>query len=143
MVSVNKVTILGNLGREPEIRKTGDGKSIANLNIATSENWKDRDGNKQEKTEWHRVVVFGKLADIVEKYLNKGDSVYIEGKLQTRKWQDSQGQDKYTTEISVDGFGGTLKMLGKRDSGGSQPAAEQPTMKPASSDAPFDDDVPF
>ncbi len=155
--SVNKAIIMGNLGRDPEIRKTGDGRSVANLNLATSERWKDRDGNQQERTEWHRVVIFGGLADVAEKYLSKGDSVYLEGKIQTRKWQDNNGQDRYTTEVVVD-QGGTMQMLGKRGgSGGSQQDAPPPAgpedygqaaagnAKPTaiSSDAPFDDDVPF
>lgn len=155
--SVNKAIILGNLGRDPEIRKTGDGRSVANLNLATSERWKDRDGNQQERTEWHRVVIFGGLADVAEKYLSKGDSVYLEGKVQTRKWQDNNGQDRYTTEVVVD-QGGTMQMLGKRGgSGGGQQDTPPPAgpedygqaaagnAKPTtiSSDAPFDDDVPF
>lgn len=149
--SVNKVIIVGNLGREPEVRYTGDGKPIANLNVATTESWKDQSGAKQEKTEWHRVVIFGGLAEVAQKYLKKGDSVYLEGKMQTRKWTDNTGQDKYTTEVVVD-RGGVMQMLGNRGGGAPRddynqaPAVESPTaQKPAanSEDAPFDDDIPF
>lgn len=109
--SLNKVLLVGNLGADPEIRSTQSGDKVANLNIATSERWRDRDGNNQEKTEWHRVVIFGKVADIAERYLKKGSKVLIEGKLQTRKWTDQNGNDKYTTEIVVSGFGGNMTML--------------------------------
>ncbi len=115
---VNKVILVGNLGRDPEIRYTADGRPIANFSIATSESWMDKNsGEKREKTEWHRIVVFGKLAEICGQYLSKGKQVYIEGKLQTRKWQGQDGQDRYTTEVVVD-FGGTMQMLGSRDGGG-------------------------
>ena len=121
--SLNKVILVGNLGRDPEIRSTQNGDKIANLNIATSENWKDRDGNRQEKTEWHRVVIFGKVAEVCERYLKKGSKVLIEGKLVTRKWTDNNNQDKYTTEVVVSGFNGNMTMLdgrsGSQDSGGS------------------------
>ena len=119
--SVNKVILIGNLGKDPEIRQTKDGKSIANLSVATSESWKDRNtGERREKTEWHRVVVFSEgLARIAEQYLKKGSKVYVEGQLQTRKWQDQSGQDRYSTEVVLQGFGGTLTMLdGRRDGGG-------------------------
>ena len=126
---INKVILVGNLGQDPEIRYTADGKPIANFSIATSESWKDKNtGEKREKTEWHRVVVFGKLAEICGEYLSKGRQVYIEGRLQTRKWQGQDGQDRYTTEIVID-MRGTMQMLGTRDSGGprnsggSRPAA--------------------
>lgn len=114
--SVNKVILVGNLGADPEIRHTQDGRPIANLRIATSESWKDRtSGERREKTEWHRVVIFSEgLCRIAEQYLRKGSTVYIEGQLQTRKWQDQQGQDKYTTEIVLQGFNSTLTMLGGR-----------------------------
>lgn len=114
---INKVILVGNLGQDPEIRYTADGRPIANFSIATSETWKDRNsGERREKTEWHRVVVFGKLAEICGEYLSKGRQVYIEGKLQTRKWQGQDGQDRYTTEVVVD-IRGTMQMLGTRDSG--------------------------
>jgi single-strand DNA-binding protein len=116
---INKVILVGNLGQDPEIRYTADGRPIANFSIATSESWKDKNtGEKREKTEWHRVVVFGKLAEICGEYLSKGRQVYIEGKLQTRKWQGQDGQDRYTTEVVIDGFNGTMQMLGSREGGG-------------------------
>lgn len=124
---INKVILVGNLGRDPEIRYTADGRPIANFSVATSETWTDKSsGEKREKTEWHRVVVFGKLAEICGEFLSKGRQVYIEGKLQTRKWQGQDGQDKYTTEVVVDSFNGTMQMLGTREGGsggGSRPAA--------------------
>ncbi len=109
---VNKVILIGNLGDDPDVRFTGQGAAVANLSLATSEAWKDKNtGQQQEKTEWHRVVVFGKLAEIAQQYLKKGSKVYIEGKLQTRKWQGQDKQDRYTTEVVVDPFNGQLQML--------------------------------
>lgn len=121
---INKVILVGNLGQDPEIRYTADGRPIANFSIATSEQWNDKNtGERREKTEWHRVVVFGKLAEICGEYLSKGRQVYIEGKLQTRKWQGQDGQDRYTTEVVVD-MRGTMQMLGNRgDGGGSRPSS--------------------
>lgn len=117
--SLNKVILVGNLGRDPEVRTMQSGDKVANLNIATSERWRDREGNNQEKTEWHRVVIFGKVAEIAERYLKKGSKVLIEGQLQTRKWTDQSGQDRYTTEVVVRGFGGNMTMLdGPGGSGG-------------------------
>ncbi|MEM9014691.1 MAG: single-stranded DNA-binding protein [Pseudomonadota bacterium] len=118
--SVNKVILVGNLGADPEIRQTKDGRPIANLSVATSESWKDRNtGERREKTEWHRVVIFNEgLTRVVEQYLRKGSKVYLEGQLQTRKWQDQNGVDKYTTEIVLQGFNSTLQMLDSRNSGG-------------------------
>ena len=118
--SVNKVILLGNLGRDPEVRTSQDGSKIVNLNIATSETWKDRaSGERKEKTEWHRVVIFNpNLADIAERYLKKGSSVYVEGALQTRKWTDQSGQEKYSTEVVIGRFKGELTLLGGRDGGG-------------------------
>ena len=110
---INKVILVGNLGREPDIKFTGDGKAIANLAVATSESWTDKTtGQKVEKTEWHRVVIFGRLADIAQKYLHKGSKVYIEGQLRTRKW-DKNGVDQYTTEVVLSGFNSALQMLNK------------------------------
>jgi single-strand DNA-binding protein len=111
--SVNKVILVGNLGRDPEVRYTQDNKKIVNMSIATSESWKDRNtGERREKTEWHRVVIFNEgLANIAEQYLKKGSKVYLEGQLQTRKWQDQSGQDKYSTEVVLQGFNGTMTML--------------------------------
>ena len=118
--SVNKVILIGNLGRDPEIRRTQDGRAIANFSIATSESWKDRNtGERKEKTEWHRVVCFSEgLNRVIEQYVKKGSKVYIEGQLQTRKWQDQSGQEKYTTEVVLQGFNGTLTLLDSRGGGG-------------------------
>jgi len=118
--SVNKVILLGNLGRDPEVRTAQDGSKIVNLNIATSESWKDKSsGERKEKTEWHRVVIFNpNLADIAERYLKKGSSVYVEGALQTRKWTDKDGAEKYSTEIVISRFKGELTLIGGRDGGG-------------------------
>ncbi len=120
--SVNKVILVGNLGADPEIRRTQDGRPIVNLRIATSESWRDRSsGERRERTEWHRVVVFNEgLAKVAEQYLRKGSKVYIEGQLQTRKWQDQSGQDKYSTEIVLQGFNSTLTMLDSRGEAGGQ-----------------------
>lgn len=116
---INKVILVGNLGQDPEVRYTPSGSAVTSISVATSESWKDKNsGQMQEKTEWHRVVLFGKLAEIAGEYLRKGSQVYLEGKLQTRKWQDQQGQDRYTTEIVVDGFTGVMQMLGGRGEGG-------------------------
>ena len=169
--SVNKVILLGNLGRDPEIRNTQDGNKIVNLSIATSEKWKDRmSGEPRERTEWHRVVIFNEnLARIAEQYLRKGSSVYVEGQLQTRKWTDQQGVEKYTTEVVLGRFRGELTLLGGRGegggasggygdsmgggygggggggpAGGQAPAASTPASPPPmhGGDAP-DDDIPF
>jgi single-strand DNA-binding protein len=111
--SVNKVILVGNLGRDPEIRSTNDGTRIATLNLATSESWRDKmSGERKEKTEWHRVVIFNeRLVEVAEKYLRKGSKIYVEGQLQTRKWTDQQGQDRYTTEVALQRFRGELTML--------------------------------
>ena len=150
--SVNKATILGNVGKDPEIRTTQSGGKIASLTIATSESWKDRNsGERKEQTEWHRVTVMSApLAEVVEKYVKKGSKLYIEGKIQTRKWTDQSGQDRYTTEIVISGFGGQLVMLDGRssDAGSSAPApAPQPRPQPKPQQQPsyddLDDSVPF
>jgi single-strand DNA-binding protein len=151
---VNKVILIGNLGRDPEIRYSPSGSAVANVSVATTESWKDRDsGERQEKTEWHRVVFFGKLAEIAGEYLKKGSQVYIEGRIQTRKWQDNTGNDRYTTEIVA----GNMQMLGGRGGGsGDEPydqdrSAGEP-QEPAGSAGgsgksggygDFDDDIPF
>lgn len=140
---VNKVILVGTLGRDPEVKYAANGNAIANLNVATSEQWNDKQtGQKQEKTEWHRVVIFGKLAEIAGQYLTKGSQVYLEGKLQTRKWQDQNtGQDRYSTEVVLDPFNGTMQMLGggnRQDAGaydggyGAQnaPQMTQPNSQP-------------
>ena len=118
--SVNKVILVGNLGRDPEIRSTQDGTRVANLSLATSENWRDRNtGERRERTEWHRVVIFNeRLAEVAEKYLQKGSKIYVEGQLQTRKWQGQDGQDRYTTEVVLQRFRGELTMLDSRAEGG-------------------------
>ena len=165
MASVNKVILLGNLGRDPETRYTTGGDAVTNLNIATSEQWKDKSGEKQERTEWHRVVLFGRQAEIAGEYLKKGRSVYIEGRLQTRKYTDKDGVEKYSTEIVADrmqllgsrdgpgGGGGDVDLAGaasggersgggagsRRESGGG--AAQGGTAKKNTDD--FDDDIPF
>lgn len=118
---VNKVILVGNLGNDPEVRYMPNGGAVANITIATSETWRDKaTGENREKTEWHRVVLFGKLAEVAGEYLRKGSQVYIEGQLQTRKWQNQQGQDQYTTEVVVQGFNGVMQMLGGRQNQGGQ-----------------------
>ncbi|MTH95467.1 single-stranded DNA-binding protein [Roseibium sp. RKSG952] len=150
--SVNKVILIGNLGADPEIRNTQDGRPIVNLRIATSESWKDRNtGERRERTEWHRVVVFNEaIAKVCENYLRKGAKVYIEGQLQTRKWQNQQGQDQYSTEIVLQGFNSTLTMLGGRGEGGGQPYSRDddrggtPEGAPPLDNGPIhDDEIPF
>ncbi len=117
--SVNKVILIGNLGKDPEIRTFGNGGKVANFSIATSETWKDKQGQRQEKTEWHNIAVFNEgLVGVIERYVKKGSKLYIEGKLQTRKWQDRDGNDKYTTEVVLQGYNGVLTMLDSRDSQG-------------------------
>lgn len=129
MASVNKAIIIGNLGRDPEVRYLPDGGAITNISVATTESWKDKEGTKQEKTEWHRIVFFGKLAEIAGEYLKKGSQLYVEGRIATRKWQDKEGNDKYTTEI----VGEKLQMLGSRGPGGAReegaPASEGTSAK--------------
>ena len=124
--SVNKVILIGNLGADPEIRRTQDGRPIANLRIATSESWRDKaTGERKEKTEWHRVVIFNEgLCKIVEQYVKKGSKVYIEGALQTRKWQDKDGQDRYSTEVVLQGFNSSLTMLDGRGGGAGSGASD-------------------
>jgi single-strand DNA-binding protein len=156
MASVNKVIIVGNLGRDPEVRYTPNGESITNVTIATTDTWKDKaTGEKKEATEWHRVVFFGKLAEIAGQYLKKGRQVYVEGALRTRKWTDKEGQERYTTEIVAN----EMKMLGSREgmsdappreSGGGAQAAGGGGNRPAAAAQPagsnfndFEDDIPF
>jgi len=148
---VNKVILVGNLGKDPEVRYSPNGNAVANITLATSEQWKDRNtGEQQEKTEWHRIVFFNRLAEIVGEYLKKGSQVYVEGKLQTRKWQGQDGQDRYTTEVVAN----EMQMLGGRQGGGggdqwssSKPASggQQDSSAPAAGGdmGDFDDDVPF
>ena len=134
MASVNKVIVLGNLGKDPDLRHLPNGDAVCNFSLATTESWKDKEGNKQDKTEWHNIVIFRKLAEIAGEYLKKGRPVYIEGRLQTRKWQDKEGKDRYTTEIVAD----QMQMLGSRD--------EAKEVAKTSAPANFDDmesDIPF
>ncbi|KOO02763.1 single-stranded DNA-binding protein [Vibrio nereis] len=171
---VNKVILVGNLGSDPEVRYMPSGSAVANITVATSETWRDKaTGEQREKTEWHRVALFGKLAEVAGEYLRKGSQVYIEGQLQTRKWQDQSGQDRYTTEVVVQGFNGVMQMLGGRAQGGApamggqqqqqggwgqpqQPAQQQYNAPQQQQKAPqqsqpqyneppmdFDDDIPF
>ena len=126
MAGVNKVTILGNVGKDPETRFLPNGGAVTNLTIATSESWKDKQtGEQKEKTEWHRIVIFGKLAEIAGEYVRKGSKLYIEGALQTRKWTNQQGQDQYTTEIVLQGFGGVMQMLDGKPQGQQQAKPQQ------------------
>ena len=153
--SVNKVILIGNLGRDPEIRHTNDGNPIANLSVATSETWRDKtSGERREKTEWHRVVIFDeKICEVAQKYLQKGSTVYLEGSLQTRKWTDQQGVEKYTTEVVLQRFSGKLVMLGGKSSNGdtpdksanADPQAAGSRMDPGTQTAggDLDSDIPF
>ena len=129
---VNKVIIVGTLGNDPEVKYSASGSAIANLSVATSEQWKDKQtGEKKEQTEWHRVVIFGKFAEVAGEYLRKGSQVYIEGQLRTRKWADSNGVDRYTTEIVIPQMGGVMQMLGgKRDDSGQQQPRQQSGQQP-------------
>jgi single-strand DNA-binding protein len=142
---INKVILIGNLGQDPEVRYMPNGNAVANVSVATSESWKDKNsGEMQERTEWHRVVFFRRLAEIVGEYLKKGSKVYVEGRLQTRKWQDQSGNDRYTTEIVAD----QMQMLDSRGGGGgafdSAPSQSQSAPAPGPGpDEGFDDDIPF
>ena len=149
MSGINKVILVGNIGAKPEVKYSSNGSAIANLSVATSETWNDKNsGEKQEKTEWHRVSLYGKLAEIAGQYLDRGSKVYVEGKLQTRKWQDQSGQDRYTTEIVVSGYSGTLQMLDRRE--GMASAGQQASSSNMSNDtvevadnSGFEDDITF
>jgi single-strand DNA-binding protein len=146
---VNKAIIVGTLGQDPDVKYTANGAPVVNVSVATNESWKDRQsGEMQERTEWHRIVIFGKLAEIAAQYLKKGSQAYFEGRIQTRKWQDNEGKDRYSTEIVAN----EMQMLGGRSSGGSEPSAPyepaaKPQSKPAAAEtAPMDDgfdDIPF
>jgi single-strand DNA-binding protein len=159
---INKVILVGNLGQDPEVRYTANGAAVANISIATTEQWTDKQsGQKQERTEWHRVVMFGRLGEIAGEYLRKGSQVYIEGKLQTRKWQDQNGQDRYTTEIVANDMqmlggaagGGSRSGTSDFNQGGGAPRPQQPAPQQSGGPAPapaggsnfddFDDDIPF
>lgn len=137
MSSVNKAIILGNVGKDPEVRSLTNGDPVCNLSVATSETWKDKQtGEKKERTEWHRINLFGPLAKIAGDYVRKGSKVYIEGQIQTRKWQDQSGQDKYSTEIVVNGFGGKLVLLGEKKGG-------EHADYDGGSSGDLDDEIPF
>ncbi len=158
---INKAILLGTLGADPDLRYTAGGDPIANISVATNEKWKGKDGQQKEHTEWHRVTFFGKLAEVVGKYLKKGSKVYIEGKIKTQKYQAKDGTDRYSTSISVDSFSGVMKMLDSKPAGTQQPAQnhQQPMQQPAQNyqqsnatprqpeqrgfDNDFDDDIPF
>ena len=149
--SVNKVILVGNLGRDPEVRRMTSGEPVVNLSVATSESWRDKaSGERKEKTEWHRVVIFNKnLAEVAEKYLRKGAKVYVEGQLQTRKWTDKDGQEKYSTEVVLQNFRGELTMLDSRNGGGEGGYAGG-ASRGGTSEAPaafqrdeMDDEIPF
>ena len=162
MASVNKVILVGNLGKDPEARTMGSGGEVVNLSVATSDSWKDRDGNRQERTEWHRVVIFNEnLGRVAKQYLRKGSKVYLEGELQTRKWQDNSGQDKYSTEVVLQKFRGELVLLDRREGGGGfgddmdsmgssgggfgggSPGGSRQQRPAPAFDSDLDDDVPF
>lgn len=144
-MSVNKVILVGSVGQDPEIRNTSDGREIASFSIATSESWKDKStGEKKEKTEWHRIVVFSSgLAGIVKNYVKKGSKLYIEGQLQTRKWTDKNGVEKYTTEIILQNFNSTLQILDSRKSDEGQSEYKKPVPQTTSEMDDFDDDIGF
>jgi len=145
--SVNKVIIVGNLGKDPEIRRTQDGKPIANLTVATSETWRDKSsGERKEKTEWHRVVIFSEpLCKVAEQYLKKGAKVYLEGSLQTRKWVDQSGVEKYSTEVVLQAYGGVLTMLDSKRDEDAQHHDQRPApvQRTAAANADIDDEIPF
>lgn len=146
MTSLNKVCLIGNVGKDPEIRSTQDGREIGNLSVATSESWKDkRTGEKKEKTEWHRVVIFNEhLVKLVKSYVKKGTRLYLEGALQTRKWTDQSGVEKYSTEVVLQNYGGTILLLGggeERQEATTQ-TSQQPQRAPARADD-LDDEIPF
>ena len=163
MAGVNKVILVGNLGADPEARSLNNGGEVVNMRVATSEQWKDRDGNRQERTEWHNVVIFNEnLGRVAKSYLRKGSKVYLEGQIQTRKWTDQSGNDRYTTEIVLQRFRGELVLLDSRDGAGAgggrgafnedfdefggaggTPQRTQSRPQPAAFDADLDDDVPF
>lgn len=151
--SVNKVILIGNLGKDPEVRTTQGGDKVANITVATSENWTNKQtGTREERTEWHRLVMFGKTAEIAEKYIKKGSKIFAEGKLQTRKWTDKENQERYTTEIVVDNFTMLDRKEGSSTGGGDSSNFDQSPRennksftapKKISTDAPFDDEIPF
>jgi len=144
MASLNQCSFIGRVGQEPKISYTADGKAVANLSMACSETWKDKDGQKQEKTEWIPVSIFGKLAEIVQQYVHKGSQIYVSGKFTTRKWTNKEGQDQYSTSVVLSGFGGVLQMLdSKSDSPSQAPVTHDPITPIEPVAGGFDDDIPF
>jgi single-strand DNA-binding protein len=157
MAGVNKVILVGNLGADPEARSLNNGGEVVNMRVATSEQWKDREGQRQERTEWHNVVIFNEnLGRVAKSYLKKGSKVYLEGQIQTRKWTDQSGNDRYTTEVVLQKFRGELQLLDSREGGGGRgafsddfedsgaaPQRSQSRPQPAAFDTDLDDDVPF
>jgi single-strand DNA-binding protein len=150
MAGVNKAILVGNLGRDPELRQTPNGQSVVNFTLATSENWTDKSGERQERTEWHRIVAWGRTAEMCNQYLSKGRTVYVEGRIQTREWEDKDGNKRYTTEVNAqtvnfigprsDGGGGGTSYAGRDENQASSPPANNPPMDSA---PPVDDDIPF
>lgn len=153
--SVNKVILIGNVGKDPEVRQSGSGQKIVSFSLATSDSWKDKSGERQEKTEWHRIVIFNQgLADITERYVRKGSKLYIEGALQTRKWTDQSGVEKYTTEVVLGNYRGEMTLLDSKGGNSDSSFASMPSMgmddsgsgwdaKGATSSGGFDDEIPF
>jgi single-strand DNA-binding protein len=139
MASVNKVILIGNLGRDPEVRYTPSGTAVANFSLATTDNWTNKDGEKQSRTEWHRIEAWGRLGEICGEYLSKGRQVYIEGSLQTDEWEDQEGNKRQTTKIRA----WKMQMLGSRDSGGATSEGESGGQKGSTGKQPLDDDIPF
>jgi single-strand DNA-binding protein len=151
MNGINKVILVGNLGRQPELKQTTTGNTLANLALATSKSWNDKAGVKQERTEWHNITVFGRLAEIVGQYCQKGTKLYVEGELETNKWQDKQGNDRYTTKVIVNNFGGAIQMIDSKNSQEQSnpvppttppPVAEHAPIEPVAKDE-FEDEIPF
>ena len=151
MNGINKVILVGNLGRQPELKQTTTGNTLANLALATSKTWNDKAGVKQERTEWHNITVFGRLAEIVGQYCQKGTKLYVEGELETNKWQDKQGNDRYTTKVIVNNFGGAIQMIDSKNSQEQSnpvppttppPVAEHAPIEPVVKDE-FEDEIPF
>ena len=147
--SVNKVILVGNVGKDPEIRETSEGKKIASFSLATSDTWKDKNGERQEKTEWHRVVIFNQgLAEIAERYVKKGSKLYVSGALQTRKWEDNNGVERYATEVVLSAFNGELTLLDSKDKSGNYPPPANADYQRAkdggdASASDFNDEIPF
>jgi single-strand DNA-binding protein len=141
-MSVNRVILLGHVGKDPEIRSMQNGKEVASFSLATSDYWKDKDGNKQTKTEWHSIVVFGNLVSVIKAYVKKGSKIYVEGALQTQKWTDNKGIDRYRTDVILQGFNCSLQMLDSKGSGDNSSPVET-TKESSVVDGVYNDDIPF